>query len=643
MRTTATEGGALSQRTRDAAREPPEEPRRHGHALALPAPPRLHRGARPRRDHVLGRRAGLPGPEQTSGNARGVRALADARGHADGQEQHEPPVDPHLVARERAGREEGRRSAPTARASCATSRDASHAVREIDDTRLVGDRPPVAHRRAAHDAGAPVPRRARRERVLRLVPLGDRQPARTCPPSTTADLSSYLDQLHAANPDLPLVITEFGAEALALRPGRAEGHATSSSASSCSTTSRSTPRSAFVNGSIHWALRDFRVHQTWQGGAPDEYATPPWHNKSLIEENNHRKPAFLAVARLFRRTKPLLASLACAAREAPAPRTPARARSRSPPAAARATPAPNVDKSDLPGSALACLESNDIPARADRRERRRAGARRGAEDHVLPHRRRGDRGAVPRPRRGRRADRHARSCTSSRDEQEDTTTPARRRDLPRGPVAARATCWSRPRTRVRPLRKADSGTITETSSPGVAHREREGVAHRLDRAVHGHGDVARVAVRPVHARRRCGRGRSPTPGPRSRSRFAYGEVHVERRPRRRRRLPDQLGVRADLVDPLRAVGARPEQAVVARDDLLRARARTSRPGSSASRRCCGSRSAARRGSSPRRCKADFPSIFTCGSRFRMSKIVGRMSIVSTQASFDLRASSGRAP
>ena len=61
-----------------------------------------------------------------------------------------------------------------------------------------------------------------------------------------------------------------------------------------------------MNGSIHWALRDFRVHQTWQGGAPPEYATPPWHNKSLIEETNVRKPAFLAVARVFRRTKPLL-------------------------------------------------------------------------------------------------------------------------------------------------------------------------------------------------------------------------------------------------------------------------------------------------------------------------------------------------
>jgi hypothetical protein len=47
------------------------------------------------------------------------------------------------------------------------------------------------------------------------------------------------------------------------------------------------------------------VHQTWQGGAPDEYANPPWHNKSLIEETNGRKPAFLSVARQFRRTKAL--------------------------------------------------------------------------------------------------------------------------------------------------------------------------------------------------------------------------------------------------------------------------------------------------------------------------------------------------
>ena len=62
----------------------------------------------------------------------------------------------------------------------------------------------------------------------------------------------------------------------------------------------------YVNGSIHWALRDFRVSQNWQGGAPDAYATPPWLNKGLLEETNRRKPVFPAVARIFRRTKPLL-------------------------------------------------------------------------------------------------------------------------------------------------------------------------------------------------------------------------------------------------------------------------------------------------------------------------------------------------
>ena len=66
-----------------------------------------------------------------------------------------------------------------------------------------------------------------------------------------------------------------------------------------------------MNGSIYWALRDFRVHPTWQGGAPDEYATPPWHNKSLIEENNHRKPVFLDVRESVPPRK--AAPLACAA------------------------------------------------------------------------------------------------------------------------------------------------------------------------------------------------------------------------------------------------------------------------------------------------------------------------------------------
>jgi beta-glucuronidase len=184
-------------------------------------------------------------------------------------------------------------------------RDASQAIREMDDTHLVGiDR--------QSRIGEPLTTPA--HQYLDVLGVNDyfgwyrsvidNRP--DLPASTTADMSTFLDQIHAANPDLPLVITEYGAEASRSGPVDQKGtyefqrkfvldHLAIHSSK------------RFVNGSIHWALRDFRVHQTWQGGAPDEYATPPWHNKSLIEENNHRKPAFLALARIFRRTKPLLA------------------------------------------------------------------------------------------------------------------------------------------------------------------------------------------------------------------------------------------------------------------------------------------------------------------------------------------------
>jgi beta-glucuronidase len=184
-------------------------------------------------------------------------------------------------------------------------RDASHAIRAMDDTHLVGiDR--------QSRIGEPLTTPA--HQYLDVLGVNDyfgwyrsvidNRP--DLPASTTADMSGFLDQIHQANPDLPLVITEYGAEASRSGPVDQKGtyefqrkfvldHLAIHSSK------------RFVNGSIHWALRDFRVHQTWQGGAPDEYATPPWHNKSLIEENNHRKPAFLALARIFRRTKPLLA------------------------------------------------------------------------------------------------------------------------------------------------------------------------------------------------------------------------------------------------------------------------------------------------------------------------------------------------
>jgi beta-galactosidase/beta-glucuronidase len=180
---------------------------------------------------------------------------------------------------------------------------ASRAVRLIDDTRLVAiDR----HSRIGEPPTTDV------HKYLDVLGVNeyfgwyrsviDNRP--DLPAATTADLSAYLDEIHAANPDLPLVVTEFGAEATRYGPVEQKGtyEFQRRFALDHLAIHGSKP---YVNGSIYWALRDFRVHQTWQGGAPAAYATPPWHNKSLLEQTNARKPAFLAVARLFRRTKPL--------------------------------------------------------------------------------------------------------------------------------------------------------------------------------------------------------------------------------------------------------------------------------------------------------------------------------------------------
>jgi hypothetical protein len=59
----------------------------------------------------------------------------------------------------------------------------------------------------------------------------------------------------------------------------------------------------YVSGSIAWALRDFRVEPGWRGGAPLDYATFPWNNKSLIEETNVPKPVYAEMRKRWRRAK----------------------------------------------------------------------------------------------------------------------------------------------------------------------------------------------------------------------------------------------------------------------------------------------------------------------------------------------------
>ena len=176
------------------------------------------------------------------------------------------------------------------------------AVRELDDTRLVTmDRQSRVGEPPTHPA----------YRYLDVLGINeyfgwydsfraDLQRGET----TIDELGPYLDGIHAANPGLPLVITEYGAEAARpgppLQPGSYEfqqrfvvDHL------------RVHASKPYIAGSIHWALRDFRVHPTWVGGAPPDWAGAPWNNKSLIEESDQRKPAYYDLRKRFRKTRTL--------------------------------------------------------------------------------------------------------------------------------------------------------------------------------------------------------------------------------------------------------------------------------------------------------------------------------------------------
>jgi beta-glucuronidase len=179
---------------------------------------------------------------------------------------------------------------------------ASTAIREIDDTHLIGiDR----QSRVGEPLRFPAYRYLDVLGVNEYFGWYDSYKADLVrPPTTLAELPGYLDSLHAANPELPLVITEFGAEASGRGPVTQPG--TEEFQRKFVTDHLAVHASKpYIYGSIHWALRDFRVDPTWLGGAPPALATPPWHNKSLINEDNGRKLAYFAVQELWRKTRPL--------------------------------------------------------------------------------------------------------------------------------------------------------------------------------------------------------------------------------------------------------------------------------------------------------------------------------------------------
>lgn len=121
------------------------------------------------------------------------------------------------------------------------------------------------------------------------------------PASTDADLSPYLDGIHRFYPRAALFITEFGAESNRNGPTSEKG--TFQFQTRWTRTHLGIYASKpYINGAIAWALRDFRVNPTWNGGNPKP--NPPYNNKSLIEETGVKKPVFPVVQQLYKATPP---------------------------------------------------------------------------------------------------------------------------------------------------------------------------------------------------------------------------------------------------------------------------------------------------------------------------------------------------
>ena len=122
------------------------------------------------------------------------------------------------------------------------------------------------------------------------------------PESRTEDLLPWLDEVHKAYPNTALFITEYGAESS--RDGPITEHGTYDFQTKWMTDHAALHgERPYINGSIVWALKDFRVHPAWGGG--NWVPAPPWNNKGLIHEQGSLKPAFYPMADMFRRTKQL--------------------------------------------------------------------------------------------------------------------------------------------------------------------------------------------------------------------------------------------------------------------------------------------------------------------------------------------------
>jgi beta-glucuronidase len=119
------------------------------------------------------------------------------------------------------------------------------------------------------------------------------------PTADLNDLGPYLRRLHRQYPSQAIVLTEFGAEAIA--PGRARVKGTHGfQLRYVKRVRRVVDRLPFLSGAIYWTLREFAVKPNWFGGGePPGVPRDGIHDKGLVTYDGRRKPAWRYARRWF--------------------------------------------------------------------------------------------------------------------------------------------------------------------------------------------------------------------------------------------------------------------------------------------------------------------------------------------------------
>ena len=121
------------------------------------------------------------------------------------------------------------------------------------------------------------------------------------PTASVSQLKPYLHRLRAQYPRQGLVMTEFGAEAIARGPERTKG-TYEFQARYVDRVLDIADRSSELSGAVYWTLREFAVKPRWYGGgAPPGTIRDGIHNKGLVTYDGRRKPAWYVAKRMFRR------------------------------------------------------------------------------------------------------------------------------------------------------------------------------------------------------------------------------------------------------------------------------------------------------------------------------------------------------